>query len=53
LFRAVYGKIIDDMLLNPAITTRVAQGLNAMGAKTGQTITRKLIRNIGIQQLSK
>lgn len=45
LFRAVYGTLIDDMLLNPAITTRISQGLKNMGKQgTGNIQT---IKNIG------
>jgi hypothetical protein len=41
------GKFIDDYLLNPAITTRYAQGLRGLGQKTGQTLPRQLSR-VGI-----
>jgi hypothetical protein len=53
LFRMIYGKLIDDTIFNPAITTNAAQGLSNMGQKTGQTATRATARNLTIQQSSK
>lgn len=38
------GKVLDDTLFNPAITTRSAQALKEMGSRTGQTLPRQIIR---------
>jgi len=40
----ILGKIIDDYILNPAITLRTAQGLRNMGTKVGQTPLRQATR---------
>lgn len=60
VWRAIQG-LIDDTVFNPAITTRVAQGLrgkkimgiSTMGSKTGQTPLRSAARNVIINQTSK
>lgn len=52
-WRAVYGTLIDDMFFNPALTTRFAQGLKAIGQKTGQTPLRATARNLLINKSTK
>jgi len=47
------GRLIDDYILNPAITTRVAQGLKNMGTKVGQTPIRQAVRFGTIKELEK
>jgi hypothetical protein len=53
-FYKLIGRFIDDYIFNPAITTRLSRGVKALGANTGQTLTREsgrigLIK--GIQQI--
>lgn len=43
------GKVLDDTIFNPAITTRSAQTMTKLGEKTGQTTLRQL----GREQISK
>lgn len=38
------GRFIDDVLFNPAITTRSSQAIRNLGTKTGQTPLRTAIR---------
>jgi hypothetical protein len=52
-FKYVYTKLVDDFLLNPAVTTNASQKLKAMGSNTGQSTAGKLLRNTIIQQSSK
>jgi len=52
-FRYIYSKLVDDFILNPAITTNVSQKLKSMGSKTGKTALGKLTRNILINKVSK
>ena len=48
-FSYMLRKLWDDVIFNPAITTRTAQGLRSMGSKTGQTPLRQLGRQAVIR----
>ena len=52
-FGKIIGKIFDDIILNPAITTRTSQTLKSLGSKTGQTPLRSVGRSVLIKQVSK
>lgn len=43
-FSYVISKFIDDVLLNPTITTRVSQAIKTAGQQTGQTVLRQIGR---------
>lgn len=43
-FSYYLSKLFDDVLLNPALTTRTSQAVRNMGTKTGQTIPRQIGR---------
>lgn len=44
VFYKLFGKVIDDYILNPAITTRFSQATKQAGTKVGQTIARQAAR---------
>jgi len=44
IFWKMYGRVIDDVIFNPAITTRWAQFQTRLGEKVGQTIPRQAAR---------
>lgn len=44
VFYKLFGKIIDDYILNPSITTRFSQATKTAGSKTGQTLLRQATR---------
>jgi hypothetical protein len=52
-WKFLYSKLIDDMIFNPALTTRFSQTLNSAGSNTGKTVLRKLTRSAIIQTTSK
>jgi len=54
-WRAIYGTIMDDMIFNPALTTRFAQNLKTMGQQgigNAQTI-KNIGKNLLIKQTTK
>jgi hypothetical protein len=41
---ALVGRVLDDYIFNPAITTRAGQAMTRLGQKTGQTVLRQATR---------
>jgi len=44
VFYKLFGKLVDDYILNPSITTRFSQAMKTAGSKTGQTVARQAAR---------
>lgn len=51
-FSYMLRKLWDDVIFNPAITTRTAQGMRRLGTKTGQTPLRQVGRSATIRALN-